>query len=110
MKKTKQEKNTECVNLRLSPQIKELLDSSAEKRGICRSDYLRSLIEQDAGAIENNQIAGQGLQQSLSHEKMITNSLSENYFINTLFTNKEFSNKSKAIIGREMRKYVKHQD
>lgn len=106
MKKTKQEKNTECVNLRLSPQIKELLDSSAEKRGKSRSDYLRYLIEQDASAIENNQIVGQGTQQNLSHEQMIINSLLENHFTNALLTNKEFSNKSKAIIGREMRKYV----
>lgn len=108
MKMTKQEKNTECVNLRLTPQTKELLDNSAKKRGKSRSNYLRYLIKQDAEAIRNNQIAGPDTQQGISHGQMVINSLSENHFINTLLTNKEFSNKSKAIIGREMRKYVKH--
>lgn len=108
MKTTKQEKNTETINLRLSPQIRELLDNSAKKRGKSHSDYLRYLIEQDAKTISNNQIAEPNTQQNLSHEQVIINSLSENHFINTLLTNEEFSNKSKAIIRREMRKYVKY--
>ena len=99
MKKTKK---GDTINIRLPKETKELLKTLAKNQGKSCSGHLRLLIERDANAFINNQ----NTQQNTSHEQITINSLKENQFIHSLLTNKEFSNKSKAIIGREIRKYV----
>ncbi len=99
MKKTKKDTT---INLRLPYETKELLTASAKSHGKTSSAYLRFLIERDASA----EIANQNTHQKISHEQMVTNSLSENQFINGLLINTEISNKSKKVIGRELRKHV----
>ena len=86
------QKNTERVDFRFPPEIKELMKSSAEEKGLKPSEYIRRLIEQDA--------------HSLTHEQPAQNILSENTILNELMTNTELPLKSRRIIAKEMRKYV----
>ena len=86
------QKNTERVDFRFPLEIKELMKSSAEEKGLKPSEYVRNLIEQDV--------------HSLTHEQQVQHALSENTFLNGLMTNTELPLKSRKIIAKEMRKYV----
>lgn len=86
-------KNTERVDLRLTPKTKGLLTKlSKESRQNC-SEYIRSLIEQAACT-------------GFSHQQQIYLTLKENKFINSLFANPELTDDAKMIIAKEMRKHV----
>lgn len=76
----------------MSPEQKEFVEMQAKKQNKNKTEYILSLIEQDSI--------------SISHEQLISNSLSENQFINDLLTHPDISNKDKQIIGKEIRKYV----
>ena len=90
MKKTTNK--TDRLDLRVSPEQKEFVEMQAKKQNKHKTEYILSLIEQDSI--------------SISHEQLISNSLSENQFINDLLTHPDISNKDKQIIGKEIRKYV----
>jgi uncharacterized protein (DUF1778 family) len=90
MKKTTNK--TDRLDLRVSPEQKEFVEMQAKKQNKNKTEYILSLIEQDSI--------------SISHEQLISNSLSENQFINDLLTHPDISNKDKQIIGKEIRKYV----
>ena len=90
MKKTTNK--TDRLDLRVSPEQKEFVEMQAKKQNKNKTEYILSLIEQDSI--------------SISHEQLISNSLSENQFINDLLTHPDISNKDKQIIGQEIRKYV----
>ena len=83
---------TDRLDLRVSPEQKEFVEMQAKKQNKNKTEYILSLIEQDSI--------------SISHEQLISNSLSENQFINDLLTHPDISNKDKQIIGKEIRKYV----
>ena len=90
MKKTTNK--TDRLDLRVSPEQKEFVEMQAKKQNKNKTEYILSLIEQDSI--------------SISHEQLISSSLSENQFINDLLTHPDISNKDKQIIGKEIRKYV----
>ena len=90
MKKTTNK--TDRLDLRVSPEQKEFVEMQAKKQNKNKTEYILSLIEQDSI--------------SISHEQLISNSLSENQFINDLLTHPDISNKDKQIIRKEIRKYV----
>lgn len=99
------EKKDERIYTRVPTELKKQLAASAEKQGKTCSDYLRDLIIQEISHTPDTPADKQNAQ-PLSHEQMVENSLKENYFITKLLTNKEFSNKDKKIIGRELKNYV----
>lgn len=85
-------KKTKRIDIRVSPEQKELIELQAKKQNKTVTEYISSLIEQDL--------------KSISPEQLIQNALSENQLINELLTNPKISNKDKQIIGEEMKKYV----
>lgn len=94
-------KNTERVDFRLPSETKVLLKSSASRRGLKPSEYIRRLIEQDADNISCRQQTN-----NPSHEQLIENALQINTFTNGLLNNPRLTLKAKEIITKEMRNYV----
>ena len=85
-------KKTKRIDIRVTPDMNKLVETKAGALNKNKSEYICSLIEHDL--------------KSVSHEQLIQNSLCENEFINSLLTNTELPDKSKRVIGKEMRKYV----
>lgn len=85
-------RKNERIDLRVSSEDKILIKQKAEEQHMSTSEYLCHLVKKDC--------------QMLSHEQMIMHSIPENQFINSLLVHPELSNKTKQIIGKELRSYV----
>lgn len=85
-------RKNERVDLRVSSEDKILIKQKAEEQHMSASEYLCHLVKKDC--------------QMLSHEQRIIHCIPENQFINSLLALPELPNKSKQIIGKELRNYV----
>lgn len=80
------------IDVRLTPEMKEILEKKAEESGMTKSDYICALI-------------GKGVL-PVSHEEFIVHSLKENRFINGMLTNPRISLDLKQELTKEMQKNV----
>lgn len=80
------------IDVRLTPELKEILEKKAEGSGMTKSDYICALI-------------GKGVL-PVSHEEFIVHSMKENRFINGMLTDPNVSLELKQELTKEMQKYV----
>lgn len=101
-------KKEKRMDLRITEDLKKTTKENAKKKHMNTSEYICDLIEKDTNSMSHEQITPNTLKstKTLSHEQMVQNALSENELINGLLTNSEIPNKTKQLIGKEMRKYV----
>ena len=80
------------IDIRLTPEMKEILEKKADEFGMTKSDYICTLIEKGVLPI--------------SHEEYIKHSFAENSFINGMLANPKISLDFKEKLTKEMQKYV----
>lgn len=85
-------KKSERIDLRLTPKEKNLLEIQAREHNMNNSQYICSLLKQNA-ALKN-------------HEQQMKDSLAENHILNSLLLNPNLGKTVKQIIGKEIQKYV----
>ena len=84
--------NIERLFIRVSPELKKELQSSADRENLSISEYVRKSIEKSIYA--------------LSHEQQIQFALPQNTLINELLADPKLKPESKKIITERMRNYV----
>lgn len=85
-------KKTERLQLRLTQEIRKLLEQQCQEHGMNFTEYICALIKKDF------------IQQS--HEQQIEDAMAENHVLNSLLLNPDISSKAKQLIGKEIGKYV----
>lgn len=94
MSKRKDTNKTERIDIRTTSEAKSIIRTGATSTQQNISEFMVNSSIQAA--------------LSLTHKGQIQNILPENDFFNSLLINPELSNKSKQIMSKELRKYVRH--